>query len=143
MNKNYNIKFIANKDMFTIIPYLMMLDDSISEELLKERISEMLLNYNYQCAGIYDGEILIGVSGVWTLYKYYIGKHLEVDNVMMHSDYRGKGIGKLLLNWIDDYGKSIGCTATELNCYIGNDKGNKFWEEFGSKKLAYHYRKTY
>ena len=35
-----------------IIPYLKMLDNSISEELLKERISEMLLNYNYQCVAI-------------------------------------------------------------------------------------------
>lgn len=129
--------------MFTIIPYLRMLDSGISEEILKERLSEMVLNYNYQCAGIYDGDRLIGISGVWTLYKYYIGKHLEIDNVMIHPDYRSKGIGKLLLNWINDYGLSIDCTATELNCYVGNDKANKFWKEFGCKKLAYHYRKTY
>ncbi len=142
MNKKHIIRFIADDDIFSIVPFLRMLDNRISEDILKERLLKML-EYKYQCAGIYDGDKLIGISGVWTLFKYYIGKHLEVDNVMIHRDYQGKGIGRLLLNWINDYGKTIGCTATELNCYIGNDRSNAFWEEFGCKKLGYHYRKTY
>ncbi len=142
MKTNYTIRFIANEEMFIIIPFLRMLDEGISIEILKERITTML-TYDYQCAGIYDGEKLIGISGVWILFKYYIGKHLEVDNVMIRPDYKGKGVGTVLLNWVNDYGKSIGCVATELNCYIENDGANKFWKAFGCDKLAYHYRKTY
>jgi len=142
MRTNYTIKFIANEEMFIIIPFLRMLDKDISIELLKERIS-IMLTYDYQCAGIYVGDKLIGISGVWILFKYYIGKHLEVDNVMIHPDYKGKGIGTLLINWVNDYGKSVGCVATELNCYIENDGGNNFWKAFGCDKLGYHFRKTY
>ncbi|PIE48574.1 MAG: GNAT family N-acetyltransferase [Flavobacteriales bacterium] len=142
MDKQYEIKFIARKDILTIIPYLKMLDSHIDKVTLKERLNEML-NYGYQCAGLYFQGMLIGVSGVWTLYKYYIGKHLEVDNVIIHPDYRSRGLGKKLMDWIMDYGKSIGCVATELNSYITNDRGNQFWEEYGCEKLGYHFRKTY
>lgn len=142
MEDKYEIKFIANKDIFSIIPYLKMLDGRIGEATLKKRLPEML-DYGYQCVGVYYKGMLIGISGVWTLYKYYIGKHLEVDNVMVHPDYRNRGIGKKLMDWITDYGKSIGCTATELNSYISNERANKFWEEYGCEKLGYHFRKTY
>jgi len=142
MNNNYNINFIPDEEIETIIPYLRMLDDRVSVEVLKERLPKML-EHNYKCAGIYDKDKLIGICGVWVLFKYYIGKHLEADNVMIHPDYRGKGIGPLMLNWVNDYGKSIGCVATELNSYIPNDRGNKFWENYGCQKLGYHFRKTY
>lgn len=142
MNTKYIIKFIPDEEIFTIIPYLRMLDDRVSVEVLQERLPNML-KHNYKCAGVYDGDLLIGICGVWVLYKYYIGKHLEADNVMIHPDYRNKGIGPFLLDWVNNYGKSIGCVATELNSYITNDKGNKFWESYGCQKLGFHYRKTY
>lgn len=142
MEDKYEIRFIPAKDIFTIVPYLRMLDDRVDEATLKVRLP-IMLDYGYQCAGVYYQGMLIGIAGVWTLYKYYIGKHLEVDNVMVHPDYRSRGIGKKLMDWISDYGKSISCVATELNSYIANDRGNKFWENYGFEKLGYHYRKTY
>ena len=142
MDSPYQIKFIADEDIFTIIPYLRRLDDRISVEVLKERLPEML-KHHYKCVGVYEEDKLIGICGVWVLFKYYIGKHLEADNVMIHPDYRGKEIGPLLLDWVNDYGKSIGCVATELNSYIGNNRGNKFWENYGCQKLGFHFRKTY
>ena len=142
MINNYKIKFIPNEEIETIIPYLRMLDDSIGVDVLKERLPKMI-EHNYKCAGVYDGDKLIGICGVWVLFKYYIGKHLEADNVMIHPDYRGKGIGPFMLDWVNDYGKSIGCVATELNSYIPNDRGNKFWKNYGCQKLGYHYRKSY
>ncbi len=133
-------RFIEKDRMGTIIPLLRALNPAISETVLKERLQEMLLN-NYHCVGVFDEERLIGISGLWILNKYYVGKHLEPDNVYLLSECQGKGIGKRLMNWIFDYGKSIGCVASELNCYVKNEAGQRFWEQQGYKKVAYHYQK--
>ncbi len=113
----YLIEFVKNKNIKSIIPLLEKLNPEIPTQTLSERLDKMLLN-GYKCVGIYDEEKLIGISGIWILVKYYIGKHIELDNVCLLPGYRNKGIGKLLTKWIQQYAKSIGCNAAELNCYF-------------------------
>ena len=119
-----------------------MLDNSIDANTLEARLDEMIAQ-GYQCVGVYDENELIGISGLWTLTKYYVGKHIEPDNVFILPKYQGKGIGELLLDWIFDYAKSIGCNASELNCYIDNDKAHKFWKNRGYEIKAYHFQKKF
>lgn len=136
----YQVKLIPQEDLATIFPLLKILDPNIAEELLQQRLQEMQ-QHNYLCAGIYDGELLIGISGMWILYKYYVGKHIEPDNVMIHPDHRGSGAGEALMNWIHDYAKEQGCLASELNCYVSNSKGVAFWVKQGYRILGFHFRK--
>ena len=138
--KNYKIEFIPSDKMLTIIPLLLLLNSKIDKETLEKRIPEMVKN-NYKCVGVFDGDRLIGISGLWILMKYYVGEHIEVDNVMIHPNYQGKGIGNLLFNWIHKYALSIGCEASELNCYVQNNDGIKFWMNKGYKLLGFHFQK--
>ena len=50
-------EFIEKENILTIIPLLHILNPNISEEVLTERLVEML-QQNYQCIGIYDEENL-------------------------------------------------------------------------------------
>ena len=134
----FTIKLIDAEDIKSIVPLLHKLNPNISNVVLEARLEEMLLN-NYECVGVYDEDKLIGVSGLWILTKYYVGKHIELDNVYLLPEYQGKGLGKQLVNWILDYGKSKGCIASELNCYIDNTEGHKFWNAMGYEKIAYHF----
>nr|WP_299067935.1 GNAT family N-acetyltransferase [uncultured Allomuricauda sp.] len=138
----YQIKFIEEQNRSEIVPFLKKLDASIPAEVLKERLQSMFQNA-YKCIGVYHGPKLIGISGLWVLTKYYIGKHIEPDNVYIISEYQGKGIGKQLMEWIFDYGKSIGCNGSELNCYVKNESGQRFWENQGYVMVGYHYQKRF
>ncbi|KQC29161.1 GNAT family N-acetyltransferase [Flagellimonas eckloniae] len=138
----YDIKFIEEQNQNEIVPFLEKLDASIPVEVLKERLENMFQNA-YKCIGVYHGPKLIGISGLWVLTKYYIGKHIEPDNVYIISEYQGKGIGKQLMEWIFNYGKSIGCNGSELNCYTKNESGQRFWESQGYVMVGYHYQKRF
>lgn len=135
------IKLIASNQIFSIIPLLQTLDSTIAESALKNRLTEMV-EQGYQCVGIYSGDKLIGICGLWILTKYYVGKHIEPDNVVILEEYRGNGLGKQLMAWIYDYAKAQGCKASELNCYLTNEKGQQFWEKEGYKKIGYHYQRA-
>jgi diamine N-acetyltransferase len=84
---------------------------------------------------------MIGLSGLWIITKYYVGKHIEPDNVIIHPDYQGTGTGKLLMQWIYQYAVSQGCVVAELNCYTANHAGQKFWVNEGFNVVAFHYQK--
>jgi GNAT superfamily N-acetyltransferase len=135
------IKLIANDQIFSIIPLLRTLNGAIPEAVLRSRLNEML-EQGYRCAGIYSEHNLIGICGLWIITKYYVGKHIEPDNVVILEEYRSNGLGKRLITWVCSYAKSQGCIASELNCYLSNEKGQAFWDGQGYKKIGYHYQRT-
>lgn len=138
----YDIRFLGTGEKKGVISHLHQRDPSISEALLGERL-EVMFDQGYKCVGVFDGKRLIGISGLWVLVKYYIGKHVEPDNVYILSEYQGKGVDTQLVEWIFDYAKSIGCTGTELNCYVKNVEAQRFWERHGYRILGYHYQKKF
>lgn len=102
-----------------------------------------MIKNNYQCIGVYDGAVLIGVSGIWIIQKYYTGKYIEPDNVVIHPDYRGKQIRERLSRWIDAYTVETGCVAANLNVYTTNSKAIRFWLNQGYNIISFHLQKKY
>jgi len=143
MEKDFIVKLIPQEELETIIPLVFELNNGeISETVLKERLSEMK-KINFQCAGVYTSSTLIGICGFWILNKFYIGKHIEPDNVFISKEYRSLGVGKLMLNWIVNYAKEIGCNSAEANCYVNNKSGVQFWKAQGYAPEGYHMRNVF
>ena len=135
------IELIDNKKINSIIPLLKILNTSISEKTLEERLSDMIKE-GYQCVGAFDNDKLIGICGLWILTKYYVGKHIEPDNMIILPEYQNQKIGSKMMQWIYSYAKDNDCVASELNCYIDNKAAHKFWEKESYKVLALHFQKN-
>jgi len=133
------IRLIPANNIQTIIPLLRELDPTINSTTLSKRLDDMVRN-GYECAGIFSDNKLIGICGIWTLYKYYVGKHLEPDNVYIQPKYQSSGVGSLLTDWLVNLAKTRDCEAIELNCYQGNIRGNEFWVKNNFKLLGNHYQ---
>ena len=134
------IKLIQSSEINTIIPLLQILNSNISEEILKTRLAEML-NEGYQCVGAFENDNLVGICGIWILTKYYIGKHIEPDNMIIHPEYQNKNIGSELLQWIETFAKEHNCVASELNCYVNNEEAQKFYKKKNYDIIALHFQK--
>jgi GNAT superfamily N-acetyltransferase len=127
-------------EMPIIVPLLMELDPDIPEATLRSRLPEML-ERGYECIGLFIEGELAGICGFWILTKYYVGRHLEPDNVFIRPAFRGGGIGRQLDLVLQNLARERGCRALELNCYTHNDAGKQFWEAIGYDRLGIHYRK--
>lgn len=138
----YKIEFIKPQEIDVIIPFLQMLHPVLTVEELKPRLIKML-NNNYSCIGVYDGENLIGIAGFWIIQKYYTGAYIEPDNVVVLPTYRGKKIGEFISKWIDEYAINNDYVASNLNAYVTNDKAIKFWLNQGYKIISFHFQKKY
>lgn len=144
MKSGYTIAFIPYDQMETILPLVVLLNEGrIGLETLKKRLENMLSMGGYQCIGVYDGVELVGICGLWVLNKLYAGKHVEPDNVFVKSEHRSHGVGALMMDYLFRYAQEIGCDATEVNCYVKNEKGKRFWESQGYEALGYHMIKKF
>ncbi|MEH6680130.1 MAG: GNAT family N-acetyltransferase [Sediminicola sp.] len=142
MEEDFQLILLAKDRMEEIIPLVTLLNNnSIPAPLLRDRLIPMLAN-GYQCLGVYHKGQLIGISGFWILHKFYVGKHVEPDNVFIMPEYRSSGVGKLMIDWIISYARSIDCTVSEVNCYIKNERGKQFWMNQGYEAIGYHMQKV-
>jgi GNAT superfamily N-acetyltransferase len=138
----FSFKIIDIKDINSIIPLIQKLTKNANpEDVLKARFAEMIKE-NYECAGVFDGETLIGICGMWFQTRHYAGKSMEVDHVYIEDQYQGKGLGKLFFKWLYDYAKSKGCNISELNTYVQNYPSHKFYYNEGYEIYGYHFYKT-
>lgn len=139
MDTKFKIELIPYEEMDQILPLAFLLNNGkIEYSLLEKRLKDILAMGGYQCIGVYNNEELIGICGLWVLNKLYSGKHIEPDNVFIKEEYRNKNIGKLMMDWLFNYAKEIGCIGSEVNCYVNNEKGKRFWEAQGYEALGYH-----
>lgn len=134
-----NIKFdiIPKKNILTILPLLQQLNNKTPVNLLEERVLEMV-EQNYECAGMYLNNELIGICGIWYMTRHYIGKSSELDQVIIDPKFQSKGYGKQFMEWVANRLKSKGVEACELNAYIENTKSHVFYERENFKKYGFH-----
>ncbi len=138
----HTIKWIPREQLFSILPLLQMINEGVSHSELEVRL-KALSEANYRCAGVYDDKQLVGICGVWTLYKHYIGKHIELDNVVILPGYRNQGIGEDMLQWLQEWATKEGYVGSEINCYVHNSEGLKFWLNQGYKLIGFHCQKKW
>lgn len=56
---------------------------------------------------------------------------LWIDELVVHENIRGKGIGKSLFLEVNKIAKENNCNAVELNCWNFNRQAIKFYEKCG------------
>ena len=134
-------KIIDKRNIKKVVPLVEKLNEyRISTEILEQRFAEMVTQ-NYECAGVFDGENLIGVTGLWSCTRHYSGKSIEIDHVYLEESYRNSGIGKQFMEWIFNYVKQKGFESVELNTYVQNHASHKFYYNHGFNILGYHFVK--
>lgn len=136
-----SIRIIEAEDILKILPLLQKLGNySVSESILKERLLEMA-QQNYECVGVYDADLLIGTCGLWFQTRHYAGRSLEIDHVIIDEDYRNKGVGKTLMEFVYGYARKKSCNWIELNTYVHNFLSHKFYYNQGFVAKGYHFVK--
>jgi GNAT superfamily N-acetyltransferase len=134
-------EILASEALPNILPMLVSLNnEAISEKVLAQRLSEMS-QQNYSCVGVYDGDQLVGMCGLWFQTRHYAGKSVEMDHVFLQPPYRNKGIGKLLMDYVYDLARHRNCLWVELNTYVHNFASHKFYYNQGFVAKGYHFIK--
>lgn len=143
---SYNIMPISfhilteKSEMLPLAPLLQELNPISTPEYLDAVLDDMIA-HGYRMVTANEGNECLGVSGIWVTTKLYSGKYLEMDNVVVASKQRSRGIGKLLTDYITELAKREGCLTLMLDAYLDNKKAHIFYEREGFEKKGYHFLK--
>ena len=81
---------------------------------------------------ILDDEHIVGYLS-YIIKKNHTGK-LNVDQLVILERYRGKGLGKKLMDEAKKIAQENGCDRIELNCWLFNENAIKMYEQIGFDK---------
>jgi len=105
----------------------------VTEENYKERFYEMK-----SCRGTYYNTVIVDKSNdkvigaasliVERKFIHHCAKRGIIEEVIISDLYRGKSLGKLIVNILIELGKSLGCYKITLNC---TDQMIAFYQRLG------------
>jgi GNAT superfamily N-acetyltransferase len=81
-----------------------------------------------------DGKILGMVSLLYSISTALGGKVAILEDMIIHQDYRQKGLGKELLSEAIRFSKERNCLRLTLLTDFNNDNAIQFYQQFGFKK---------
>ena len=117
------------------------LNPKMTLEQIQNLLNEMFTLHTYRCFGLFLNKKLVGISSGWITVRFYSGKQLEVDNVIIDNSLQSNGFGKQFFDFIENWAKENSCETIELNTYVQNSKSHKFYFNLGYSILGFHFWK--
>ena len=105
-------KYLKNIEKYNQYHYVI---DNISNS---HSINDMISKY------------IIGIGSLHILHKFShnLGKVGQIEDIIIHKDYRINGYGKMLVNYLITVAKEKGCYKVILNC---KEENKGFYERLG------------
>jgi len=134
-------KELNKADIAEIAALGLLLNPAYSKNELWAYLEEMFSFNSYRCFGLFLNEELIAMSSGWITVRFYCGRQLEVDNVVVKPELQSQGIGATFFTFIEDWAKENNCRSLELNTYVQNTRSHKFYFNQGHSIIGYHFQK--
>ena len=128
------------EEMLAHIETMQFLYPNLATERYSANLSEMIPR-NYTQIAVFEDNKCLGLTGCWTATKLWTGKYLELDNFIVHPDYRSKGIGKMLTDYANQKAQDLGCSSIVLDAFTGNFGAHRFYYNQGYGPKGFHFVK--
>jgi len=138
---NLRTEFLYEKQpMLKQLEVLQVLYPSLTPEQYAAEL-DLMLPHNYSQLAVFDQDECIAICGVWIGNKLWVGKYLELDNIVVKEDYRSKGVGELIFKTLEQKAKEEACNMLALDSYTTNFKAHKFFYNQGFAPKGFHFIK--
>jgi GNAT superfamily N-acetyltransferase len=132
------IRELQTDELYMTVPLLSQLYSQVSTELLLTRLAE-ISGLNWRCVGVFDQNIMIGLSGYWFNTRLYCGKYLYIDHFVIDNKRRGDGVGTQLLAYLKQLAKDKNCEQVCLDTFVANSLAQSFWLRHGFNIVGFHF----
>lgn len=134
------IELTTIDEMMEHFSLIQQLYPDYSTEKYHDLLSAMLPN-NYKQLIVVANGITIGLAGFWIGTKLWSGKYLELDNVVVHEDFRSKGIGSIMTDYLNQKAMDEQCNMIVLDAFSTNFGAHKFYMNHGFVPKGFHFIK--
>lgn len=133
---------ITKTEMLPLYPLLSQLNSSITKAQYIDYLDDMIA-HGYRMVVMEDEQgNAVAMSGIWVTTKFYSGRYLEMDNVVVAETHRSSGLGKQLSDFVLQIALNEKCQTIMLDAYLENESAHRFYEREGFVRKGYHFLKT-
>lgn len=139
-----SIRKLTINDLEGLIPLLeqLWIGKTIDKNSLKKVIEKGLKSEHqiYICAT--DNEKLVGYCSLTIKNNLWMLANLgNVDELVVDSEYRNRGVGKMLMKEIQSIAIKYDCKRLELDSAFHRTAAHEFYDKLGFEKRAYLFTK--
>ena len=100
-----------------------------------------MVPHNYRQVAVFEDDKCVALTGFWSGIKLWSGKYIEIDNFIVHPEYRSKGYGKAMTDYINKKALESNCTMIVLDAFTGNFTAHRFYYNQGFVPKGFHFLK--
>ncbi len=141
-NIDVTVRELTVEELPIIWPLISDANPKMTEEQFTSYVNEMV-TLGYRCIAAFDGEKLAGVCGFWYGVQFWCGRYVEMDNVRMFPEYRGKGVGGKMMAAVEEIAREKGAELAWLKSYTHNTAGHKFFHRHDFWIQGFLFRKNF
>lgn len=134
------IRELDLKELVTVFEVLSQLRRELDYDEFEDLIYEMR-SMEYKMLGIMEGETLITYAGVAIQTNLYHKRHLFVFDLVTDEKYRGRGYGKVMLEYLNDFARIGMCENIVLSSGLHREAAHRFYEKNGFDKKSFVFLK--
>ncbi len=132
-----DIKPFSDAEYETLPELFAFLEPQLPRSEVIERCNEMRAS-GWFCVGAY-GDSLQAMAGLSLRTHLFSGRVAFVENVVVLPEFRGRGLGQMLMAWIEHYARERGCRMVTLDAYQTNLPARAFYERLGYDPRGVHF----
>lgn len=134
------VRELGPEDHLAATGLLTHLNPDCPTPVLLRRFREILENHpHYLALGGFAGGQLVAFAGVWIATKIWCGRYLEVDNLVVHPDFRSAGYGTRLMSHLEQVAAERACNLLVLDSYTSNHASHRLYHRLGYEIWGFHF----
>jgi len=130
-----SIRQIAPSDAEAVTNLAHQLGYPLSVEQILQNIKAILSASDHNVYVAAHDNRVVGWVGVCQAILLVSLSYCEINGLVVDEKYRGKGIGKLLIDKARQWGKERGNTKLKLRCNVKRTETHLFYQHLGVKDL--------
>lgn len=131
----------SDADILKCWPVLFLLRPHLKETDFLPAIKTMMAG-GYHLAFIEENGVAAAAIGYRYLQKLYDGRQIYVDDLSTLEEYRGKGYGGLLLDFVFDLARQSGCACVTLDSGPARHDAHRLYLNKGFRISSMHFTKA-
>ncbi len=131
----------SDEQIEAVCPVMLELRPQYDEQSLKQRI-KLQQQQGYQLAYVEDNGNVLSAAGFVIGEKLAWGRHIYVDDLVTAAAHRSTGAGKLLMDWLKDFGRQQGCGQLHLDSGVQRFRAHRFYLREGFNINSHHFAIT-
>ncbi|MBN8706287.1 MAG: GNAT family N-acetyltransferase [Bacteroidetes bacterium] len=138
---DYSISLAVSNDAVRhCYPVISQLRPHLSESEFVSRVS-IMRHEGYHLVYLEKNGEIISVAGYRFSTMLSRGRFMYIDDLVTDEPYRGKGYGKILMDWMFQKAQDAGCNQIDLDSGVQRFDAHEFYFRKKMKIISYHFTK--